>query len=204
MSDDHDDLTRVIKEFKKLDDYSVKVGALNANGGRSDEFMEMIAMVNEFGAHIKAKNHKYLTIPTKEAGTRKAREIPNLFFHWTKQNHLPTLCQNVNGTVKIMFYLKTEVDIPKRSYLRTTFDEKESTDWNERVGIDLNKMMDDDMTAKELYADLGRLMVKDVQRAIYKATPPNSPLTIARKGKDTPLRDTGALFRSIDWAVVEK
>lgn len=103
-----------------------------------------------------------------------------------------------------MFYLKTSVDIPKRSFLRTTFDEKEAGDWTERVGQCLDKMMDGDMTAKELYNDLGRLMVKDVQRAIYKATPGNSPLTIARKGKDTPLLDTGALYRSIDWVVVEK
>jgi hypothetical protein len=204
LSGDYDDLTRVIREFKQLDKYSVKVGALKTGGGRSEEFMEMIAMVNEKGCHIKAINHKYLTIPTKDAGRRTAREIPNLFFHWTKQHHLPTLCQNVNGQVKIMFYLKTSVDIPKRSFLRTTFDEKEATDWTKRVDECLNRMMDGDMTAKELYADLGRLMVKDVQRAIYKATPGNSPLTIARKGKDTPLRDTGALYRSIDWVVVEK
>lgn len=202
-SEDHDDLTRVISEFKKLPRYTVKVGALHTGGGRSDEFMEMIAMANEFGVHIKAKNGKYLTIPTKEAGKRSAREIPNLFMHYTKQEHHPTLAVQDGNTIKIMFYLKTEVNIPERSFLRNTFDQHDSTNWNERVGRDLEKMMDGDMTARELYDDLGRLMVKDVQRAIYKATPGNSPLTIARKGKDTPLRDTGALYRSIDWTVVE-
>lgn len=203
MTEDFNDLDRVISEFKKLSRLQVRVGALHTGGGRSDDFMEMIAMANEFGVHIRAKNHKYLTIPTKEAGKRKAREIPNLFFHYTKQNHYPTLAVQDGNGVKIMFYLKTDVKIPERSFLRTAFDQHESTDWNERIGKDLEKMMDGDMTAIELYNDLGRLMVKDVQRAIAKAEPGNSPLTIARKGKDSPLQDTGALFRSIDWTVID-
>ena len=49
---------------------------------------------------------------------------------------------------------------------------------------------------------LGMALVGDVQQRIRnRIPPPNAPYTIARKGSDVPLIDTGRLRQSIDFVV---
>lgn len=196
MTKDFNKYGRVIKEVHALKHMSVNVGALRSSG--DGDYLEMIAMVNEYGAHIKPKNSQWLTIPTKLAGKRSAREIEGLFIPHGKHFLAKT---NVNGGLDIYFWLKKSVDVPERSYFRATFDKHWRSNWADQVQFDGSKMLVGEMTAKELYEDLGRVMTKDVQKAIATASPKNSPATVARKGRNNPLIDTGGLYRAISWVV---
>lgn len=197
MSDkDFNRYDSVLKEAHKLKHMSVNVGALR--GGGNEEYLEMIAMVNEYGAHIRPKNSQWLTIPTKLAGNRSAREIEGLFIPHGKHFLAKT---NAGGGLDIYFWLKKSVDIPERSYLRSAFDEHWRNTWAVQVEFDASKLLVGEMTADELYKDLGRVMTNDVQRAIAMAGPENAPATVSRKGKNNPLIDTGGLYRAISWVV---
>lgn len=197
---DFNNFERPIRELHKLSKMQVRVGALKAGDGNSESFLEMIAMVNEYGAHIVPKKAQALTIPTKLAKGRKASEIPGLF----RPKGRDFLAKsNGAGGVDVYFWLRKSVDIPERSFLRNTYDQHIKSNWTDLVGVDVSKIVVGEMTAKELYDDLGRQMVKDVQRAMEKVTPGNAPLTVANKGKNKPLFDTGALYRSISWVVDE-
>lgn len=188
----------VIEEMHKLSHMSVSVGVFNGKG--DEDYLEMIAMVNEYGTHIFPRKAKWLTIPTKLAGKRSAREIEGLFVPKGKHCLAKT---NSSGGLDVYFWLKKSVVIPERSYFRSTYDQKLTTDWEERMMYDASKISVGEMTAKELYEDLGRLMVKDVQATIAKTGPGNAPATIERKGKNNPLIDTGGLYRAISWVVDE-
>lgn len=91
--------------------------------------------------------------------------------------------------------------IPERSFFRSTLDRKA---WD--YDLKLNKMIDDVIRGKTtLYKGLmrfGRSVVKDIQNTIDRFTVPrNAPSTIARKGFDQPLIETGAMRDAITATV---
>ncbi|HAA3363342.1 TPA_asm: hypothetical protein GEH59_15260, partial [Listeria monocytogenes] len=74
VTTDKSTMNKAIRELDQLDRYSLQIGLF----GEDDSFIQMIAGVHEFGLTIRPKG-KYLTIPTPEAGDRRARDIPGLF-----------------------------------------------------------------------------------------------------------------------------
>lgn len=198
MTEDFDDVGKIIREMRKLNRITICVGALKPVGGASEAHMEMIAMANEFGVpHIRPRNGKWLTIPTKLAGAMGAREIDGLFKPRGK-NFLAK--KNGSGGFDIYFWLKKEVTVPKRSFLGDTFTEKIGTSWLDKATVEISRVSVGEIRARECMDSIGRLMARDVQaRIATMSTPPNAPATIERKGKDNPLIDTGALYRSINW-----
>lgn len=198
MTRDFNDLDRIIREYRKLNHITVRVGALKANGDRSEQQMEMIAMANEYGVpHITPVHGQWLTIPTELAGNHSAREIDGLF----KPHGKNVLAKaNGRGGLDVYFVLKKEITIPKRPFLSSTFIRKFETSWAELATVEIAKLGVGEMTAHEVMASIGRRMSRDVQATISAMrSPHDSPATIARKGKDNPLIDTGALYRSISW-----
>lgn len=92
--------------------------------------------------------------------------------------------------------------IPPRPFLRDPFHLNAGTKWQNLVDRDLGRLLDDEhFTARMLYADLGRQMVRDVKKAFITMMPRDAPITAERKGNDQPLIDTGTLLNSIDWRV---
>jgi len=94
---------------------------------------------------------------------------------------------------------------PERSYLRSTIDKG-----REKYVDQLGKILDAAYMGKTeslstLRRGLGRLGAKaagDVQRTMTAlSSPPNAPSTVAKKGADNPLIDTGRLRQSIDFEV---
>jgi hypothetical protein len=62
--------------------------------------------------------------------------------------------------------------------------------------------MIDGMPPLMAYGRIGMVAVGDVQRRIVqRIPPPNAPSTIAKKGSDVPLIDTGRLRQSVDYTV---
>lgn len=103
--------------------------------------------------------------------------------------------------------------IPARSFLRmplirnakTLFEKKDIL--KKYVKKLILEGKDADASWKEAYRDLGLEAEVIIQQAFEQSGPgwpPNSPTTIALKGSDKPLIDTGALRKSISSRVLKK
>lgn len=188
----------VQQELDKLNRLRLQVGVF----GKDDSYMPMIASVNEFGANIKPRNGKFLTIPTSLAKGRKASEVPDLFFGTGKTGGHFLGKSDGKGGVDVYFWCVKEVHIPERSFIRSTFDEKLNS-WIDKTANWLVDIVMGDMQAKTMLERLGAIIVKDIQSKIRSIQEPaNSPATIERKGSSSPLEDTGHLIQSITYKVV--
>lgn len=99
---------------------------------------------------------------------------------------------------------KGSFSIPERSFLRTTFDEK-NEEWVSFFKNQLKHVLALQMDVQTLFNRLGARMVGDVQEKITDLdAPPNAPSTIAKKGSSNPLIDTGGLRMRITYRVVRK
>lgn len=187
-------MNKVIKELDQLDAYSLQIGIFS----EQDSFIQMVAGVHEFGLTIHPKG-KYLTIPTKEAGDRSARDIPGLFK--PKGKNILAVADK-SGKLTVMFYLKEEVRIPERSFIRSTFDEK-SNKWGTLFEGWIDDIVQGELTAEQVYERLGSVIQSDIQMTIRNLyEPSNAPATVKRKGTNNPLIDTGKLRQSVTWKVV--
>nr|DAO82534.1 MAG TPA: virion morphogenesis protein [Caudoviricetes sp.] len=195
MTEDFNHLTSGIEQLEKLQSVRLSIGVPWTN-----QRLNMIALVNEYGADIKPKNKAYLTIPTKEAKGRKPGEIANLFRPKPPHNHVlavPDKSQPYG--MRIMFILKDEVHIPPRPFLRYTFDHY-LDNWTELAADLAFKVFVGEINYQDVFPVLGDAVVEDIKRTIKEfSDPKNAPLTIANKGFDDPLIEKGELRDSIHW-----
>jgi hypothetical protein len=94
--------------------------------------------------------------------------------------------------------------IPARPFLRPTFDaERERL---MQVGQKLiGAVIDGKMTTDQALGILGADLASKVKARITShVPPPNAPSTVARKGSDKTLIDTGRLLNAISWSVEVK
>lgn len=177
-----------------LDRYSLEIGIFGSDGS----FYVMIANVHEFGMTIKAKK-EWLTIPTKEAEGRSAADIPGLFRPKGKN----ILAVSENGELKVMFILKKSVNIPERSFIRSSFDDK-NKDWIKFFERLLERALESKITVKTMYERLGAKIQGDIQERMRELqSPPNSPITVENKGSSNPLIASGELRRRVTYRVVD-
>lgn len=195
MTEDFNHLTSGIEQLEKLQTVRLSIGVPWTN-----QRLNMIALVNEYGADIKPKNKACLIIPTKEAKGRKPGEIANLFRPKPPHNHVlavPDKSQPYG--MRVMFILKDEVHIPPRPFLRYTFDHY-LDNWTELAADLAFKVFIREINYQDTFPILGDAIVKDIKRTIKEfSEPKNAPLTIANKGFDDPLIEKGELRDSIHW-----
>lgn len=92
---------------------------------------------------------------------------------------------------------------PARPFMRRTFDNR--VDHYGRGLMDgLNKFLSskdpDRIDVTIAFDEVAETAAEDIRDAISTwKEPPNSPATIARKGKNTPLVDTGEMRDAVDW-----
>ncbi len=99
---------------------------------------------------------------------------------------------------------KGNIVIPERSFLRSTFDEK-NREWFKFMKKQLEHVLSGRINARVLCERLGTKMVADVQEKLTDInSPPNAPATIAKKGSSNPLIDTGGLRQRITYKVVKR
>jgi len=92
---------------------------------------------------------------------------------------------------------KTNIIIPPRPFMTLAF-EKNKKDYAKRLKFGLKATKDADK-AIDL---LGVSIMQDIQTSISEGGwTPNAPLTIALKGKDTPLMWTGQMQKSVEYKV---
>lgn len=195
MTEDFNHLPAGIEQLEKLQTVRLSIGVPWTN-----QRLNMIALVNEYGADIKPKNKACLIIPTKEAKGRKPGEIANLFRPKPPHNHVlavPDKSQPYG--MRVMFILKDEVHIPPRPFLRYTFDHY-LDNWTELAADLAFKVFVGEINYQDVFHVLGDAVVKDIKRTIKEfSEPKNAPLTIANKGFDDPLIEKGELRDSIHW-----
>uniref|UniRef100_UPI00403F967F hypothetical protein n=1 Tax=Lentilactobacillus hilgardii TaxID=1588 RepID=UPI00403F967F len=195
MTEDFNNLPVGIEQLEKLQSVRLSIGVPWTNSR-----LNMIALVNEYGADIKPKNKACLIIPTKEAKGRKPGEIANLFRPKPPHNHVlavPDKSQPYG--MRVMFILKDEVHIPPRPFLRYTFDHY-LDNWTELAADLAFKVFIREINYQDVFPVLGDAIVKDIKRTIKEfSEPQNAPLTIANKGFDDPLIEKGELRDSIHW-----
>lgn len=93
-------------------------------------------------------------------------------------------------------------NIPQRSFLRSTYDEKIAK-WQRQIEATIRKILRMESDGSNALTQLGEVAVRDVRRKISSnIAPPNAPSTIAKKGAGkTTLYDTGTLTRAITHEV---
>lgn len=193
--DDNEQLMRLQRELDELDRYAIEIGVF----GSDDSFYAMLAYVHEFGMQIRAKK-KYLAIPTKAAGLKRPADFGNELFKPKGKNVLAVA--KGNGGIEVMFILKESVNIPERSFIRSTFDEKNDA-WMDYLESQIERVCELEIKARDVFERLGGIIAGDIQKKMNDLhTPKNAPLTVANKGSSNPLIDTGQLKQHVTWKVV--
>lgn len=179
---------------KQLNELNLVVGVPLDN-----EFLQMVARVNEHGMVIRAKK-SFLTIPTAAAKGRKPGEIPGLFRPRGAHNHVLAVAdKSAPYGMTIMFVLKESVRIPPRRFIGIAY-ERNHDEWAHLMREGFFSVMDGKLSAESLGNQLGRRISNDIKNTIRDLqTPHNAALTVDRKGFDDPLQDTGSLIGSITW-----
>lgn len=191
-----DNLPAMTETVESINKKSVKVGALK-NGGK----LAWLAGVHEYGATIKAKRAKLLTVPIHpDSVGKKAREIPDLFLFTAKSGE-KFLAKGDGDNLIFYYWLTPSVTIPERSFLRAGHDAnvKRIIEQTERAlgQVVAGKMSVDDMY--KLYGQQMATAIKTYMRDL--SNPPNSDATVLAKGSSNPLVDTGNLVESIDFKI---
>jgi len=89
--------------------------------------------------------------------------------------------------------------IPARPFMRFTFEKNKSV--YERLLTNIvNDIVYDRVDLDYAYNALGERVSRDIKREIKEwKDPPNAASTIAKKGRDDPLVDTGDMMRSVSY-----
>lgn len=195
---DDNNIPKLMKNLRKLNSSTISVGV-------PDGEMADIAAVHEFGATITAKK-KYLAIPLqKKYRNVSPRSVSGLFFVPNKSGNGGTLCRTKgkgkNADVEACYWLTKSVKIPERSFLRSTLDNK-GKDFYKFAEKQVDKWLQSNSDPEPMLNALGLQFRGYVQKNIRDlSSPPNAPLTVALKGSNSPLTDTGNLASSIEYEI---
>lgn len=197
----HNNWDEVMRQIKILNSFQVAIGFF----GESNSRLLTIVKANEYGADIRPKK-QWLAIPTKEVPldadgiAKSAKEIDGLFRPKDKN----VLCKMKGGKPVIYYYLAKHVKIPARPFIRTALADNKAK-YERMVDTGLDKIMNGEMTAKQLLNRLGLVCVSDIQRSAIKWTkPPNADLTVKLKKKQSndPLIDTGKMIAECTYKII--
>ena len=185
----YDKLKELVETMSKK--YSIKVGLL-ANKGGSDEVADNLdyaglGAIQEFGADIQIteKMAAYLAITAKELG-------------------LPKLEKQGDGYVHIPARSFLRMPLTRRGEVLKRLKKKMNVSSQEEILWYFGKTGDMMTLAVLLGATCKETIIDAFQTGGFGEWKPNSPYTIAAKGSDKPLQDTGALWQKIDYEIEKK
>lgn len=142
---------------------------------------------------IKAKiiNSKNLSLENELKGLIKNKNLEVGFFEVSKYENGVYVASvasfNEYGTAKI----------PPRPFFRNAI-AKNSNKWNDILANELRNSVDVELA----YNRVGEVAKGDIVESIMQTnTPPNSPLTIAKKRSSKPLVDTSFMISSVNYKV---
>ena len=192
-----EDMARIKRELEKLQGLKIHVGIMGDAG--SD--LLTIAGVHEYGATIRAKKAKNLSIPltdeAKKAGS--PRNIKNLQFipvspgygYLAREKSKAKGKEYDPSNYDWLYMLVDSVEIPERSFIRGSYDNgKDTLDSLCKEAID--GIISSHWTAEQE-------MTRDYFNT--KLKPPKSKTTQLTSTQYQPLFDTGRLYNSITYSV---
>lgn len=191
LFDEKENLLALQRELEELDRYAIEIGIF----GSDDSFYAMIANVHEFGMTIKPKKGKNLAIPVHKNAVGKSPrefgdELKPMFSKLdgkTEVYGLGVAKSASSEELEMYFLLKKSVNIPERSFVRSTFDEK-NDEWMDFLERQIEKVCELEIDAKTVFKRLGGRIASDIQTKMKDIrTPKNSPITVKNKGFDNPL-----------------
>lgn len=158
------------------------------NVGFLTESTAKVAIINEYGAHITV--------------TEKMRK-------WFMAQGLEVKKSNPKADIS-KYFLKVgkTITIPARAFMKktkTTY----SKGWSEFLIKLINSQEiakdPNNLNVEDLLNTLGEKIEGQIRSTIADGGfTPNAPFTISRKGKDTPLQDTGKMMQDIAHEVIRK
>lgn len=121
-------------------------------------------------------------------------------YRFDKKGNLVFLPRRADGKKpKGAFGLTKPSYIPPRPMLERA-SKKHGKEWQEKARALMRDVIAGQLTPKQALQQLGAVITADIKDAIaHGAYTPNSPLTVKKKGKNTPLIDTGKLRDSVDF-----
>lgn len=91
--------------------------------------------------------------------------------------------------------------IPERPFMRNAMRNNREK-YRQAMMSSASKLIYGEVDMNSVLSKLGALARGDIQQEITSLrSPPNSPVTIARKGSSNPLIDTGAIRRAVTWEI---
>lgn len=95
--------------------------------------------------------------------------------------------------------------IPPRPMLRFAARDK-SKEWVQEAGEIAASVIEGKTEGKKAYEKLGAFIADDIKGTINTSSlfKPNAPSTVKKKGKNTPLIDTGVMRDQVDYKVTKK
>ncbi len=173
-----------LKKYRQIKKQKVRVGifesATYAQAGKEPLHVAQVAYWNEYGAQIQVPEHQVTVYRLVSEKTGDFR-LNGRFVKQSKANFATTHTVPAHT-----------INIPARSFFRKTV-RTHKGEWIKA----LPSLVSQHGAAKGLEL-VGKAMKGNLVESIMTWTdPPNSKATIARKGKDAPLRDTMQMSRSI-------
>jgi len=201
------ELARIKQELQTLERLRIRVGIQ----GDADSDILMIAGVHEYGATIRAKKAKNLTIPIeKEAQGKSPRDFPGLFFIEAESGYVFGCVlkggrknkDNMNN-LKFLFLLLPSVTIPERSFIRASYDTGRAS-LQEIIEKAISCIYKEGWTARQAADNIGMQALQMTQEYFNtKLQPPKSSLTQKLSTQYQTLYDSGRLYHSITYVVEE-
>lgn len=153
-----------------------------------EETLIVIAAANEFGATIRHPGGTAYGFAT-EADAKRGRV---------------RFLKSGNGYHVLGVTGPHIIEIPARSYIRTTVDEQAEKYAQASEGL-TRQLIDGNIDKFRLLSIMGQMIEADIKKKMTdRRDPPNAPSTIRRKGSSNPLIDTGLLRSSIRFVVKSK
>ena len=177
------------------------LSALKAKIARMQKELETVKNVVAFAGWVDAESVKKAKI--NEFGANLPGGQPYFF---DKKGNMVFMSKsgpmNSKGRRKGSFGVTKPCRIPPRPTLRMTQSANKAK-WQEIAGQIANDIIKGKGSARQGLGKLSALMAQDIQETMINPGnyTPNSPLTVKRKGKNTPMRDSDTLLRSVVFAV---
>ena len=192
-------IPRLKRVLRRLEGKEIHVGVFGEDNYSygNDADLVTIAYVHEYGTTIRPKNAEFLTIPiAPEAKGKRAGDFRDLVPIGLDDGS--GVLARVNGdNIQPVFALVKSVTIPERSWLRTGFDSNV-----DNIADKMEDLIDDVVNFNidtDTFLDaIGTEFAGMIQRHMRTInSPPNAPATVATKGSNNPLHDTGRLIGAI-------
>lgn len=131
---------------------------------------------------------------------RKSLSVPNLEVQVGFQSDAEYVTSDTSSDTKYVAQVAYDNNygngVPPRPFFTNV------VDGDKDYHAEYKQYIDDDYTAIEALNLIGMSMKQDIQQEIINLRePPNSPITIARKGSSNPLVDTGHMGDSVTYKI---